>query len=612
MSGPNLVSLGMLVGGLATVGIGLFALVTRAKRAQSAPDDGDISDDDADTGAPGPRQYATATSLGAALIIVATLILGIEGIERRGMSHVEAYVPGIDLPAEISEPPPRHELGHTLWWHWHREPHPQGYYILMWGWTKVFGTSLPALRLPSVLFAAGSVLLVFLIGRREFGEGSGLLASGLLAFNGHHVFWSQHARMYAMSAFLATLSLWFLLCLLRTERRSLRLEAGYLLTTVLGVFTQMYFWLFLAVQMLYCLVLQIKDGVDRRRLFSLQVLSVILGSPLWAHAVYRARRVPIDLTSLGFVQDFVNFGFLFRPDQWSRPPRDISLVPEAGLTVIALLAIGAFLLAVSRRSEFSPSERSDGLSSRHLFVVAGGVAVVILALARESYRRQMLIALTALVPLTAAAASHLFERLTPKRTDSSRSGPWPPWLSPILWMGLGTALLAFLVGRIEPFLTSRGLLVAVPPLLLVLGAGLRALLRKTPAFGVIVLLLVGTGCYSSIVYYRDVPRPNGYRDLATQMKGHFEKGDVVLVRKRDWVTTPIYYHLRGHHHRLIADRYDQRLDRSGAGRVWVLQFSGRERPDDMMTAVDGYQPTVHLTALRAEATLYRKASGKTW
>ena len=88
-----------------------------------------------------------------AVLLLSAFALRFEGLDQRSMGHVEVYIPGIDLPEGISEPPARTELGPLLWWHFHDEPHPQAYYFLMALWGEIFGTSEVSLRLPSTLAA---------------------------------------------------------------------------------------------------------------------------------------------------------------------------------------------------------------------------------------------------------------------------------------------------------------------------------------------------------------------------------------------------------------------------------------------------------------------------
>jgi 4-amino-4-deoxy-L-arabinose transferase-like glycosyltransferase len=107
-------------------------------------------------------EVRSAVILGVILITAAALRL--HGLGLRTLNHPEVYSPGIDLPWYLSNPNPRFTLAQTLKGSIAGEPHPPGYYIVMLGWTKVFGSGILALRMPSVLFGVGSVLLVYLLG----------------------------------------------------------------------------------------------------------------------------------------------------------------------------------------------------------------------------------------------------------------------------------------------------------------------------------------------------------------------------------------------------------------------------------------------------------------
>jgi uncharacterized membrane protein len=73
----------------------------------------------------------------------------------------------------------------------------------MWGWVRLFGDGEISIRLPSVIFGVASVPLVAMLARRIFGGRAALLAALLLALSPPHLWASQAARPYALTAFLA-------------------------------------------------------------------------------------------------------------------------------------------------------------------------------------------------------------------------------------------------------------------------------------------------------------------------------------------------------------------------------------------------------------------------
>ena len=123
--------------------------------------------------------------------------------------------------------------------------HPPFYYLFLKMWSKLFGYSEFSLRLPSVLFAIGTIFLTYkiaglikqnknerslkLFSKGRFAKLSlsfPILASFLLAISQFHIYYSQEARMYSMAAFFATLSVYFYI-LIVNQRIKLQYFIGF-------------------------------------------------------------------------------------------------------------------------------------------------------------------------------------------------------------------------------------------------------------------------------------------------------------------------------------------------------------------------------------------------
>ncbi len=87
--------------------------------------------------------------------------------------------------------------------------HPLLYYFFLHIWMGLFGQSPFVVRLPSVIFGLGTIVLTFLIGRELFDWRTGLLAALMAAVAPFHVNYSQEARMYSLLCFLSLLSAFF-------------------------------------------------------------------------------------------------------------------------------------------------------------------------------------------------------------------------------------------------------------------------------------------------------------------------------------------------------------------------------------------------------------------
>lgn len=111
--------------------------------------------------------------------------------------------------------------------------HPPLYYVFMQQWVKVSGTSEIALRLPSVLFGAVTVYVVYRIGKRVADETTALIAALLMATAPLHIYYSQEARMYALSTLLVTLLVFvFLLTMAKKQKLKVWIALSLLLPLV--------------------------------------------------------------------------------------------------------------------------------------------------------------------------------------------------------------------------------------------------------------------------------------------------------------------------------------------------------------------------------------------
>jgi mannosyltransferase len=98
------------------------------------------------------------------------------------------------------------------------ESNPPLYYVLAWGWAKVFGTDEFGLRSLSALFGAATVPVGYLIGRQLASRRAGLVMAALIAVNPMLIWYSQEARSYSLLVFFGALSMLFFVRALNTGR----------------------------------------------------------------------------------------------------------------------------------------------------------------------------------------------------------------------------------------------------------------------------------------------------------------------------------------------------------------------------------------------------------
>jgi len=153
--------------------------------------------------------------------------------------------------------------------------HPPFYYLTLKAWSNVFGYSEIALRSLSIVFGLGTIWVVYYIIKKTFGS-KGKIAALLLATSGLHIYYSQEARMYAMSAFLASLATYYFLKLKTSNIKPWVLFSLSLLlllfTDYVNVFLLPVFWVWASVA---------KKSIDWWKKFILTHIPSIMVGALW-------------------------------------------------------------------------------------------------------------------------------------------------------------------------------------------------------------------------------------------------------------------------------------------------------------------------------------------
>ncbi|MHB0998962.1 MAG: glycosyltransferase family 39 protein [Armatimonadota bacterium] len=126
------------------------------------------------------------------------------------------------------------------------------YFLLLKGWMGLGAHSEFMMRLPSALFGAASVWVLFVIGKKLIGTKPSLLASAFMAVSVLQINHSQEVRMYSLVVFIILLSTYFLILFLETGRKWA--IAGYLASAFAGLLTFPLTVLILITHGLYTLV----------------------------------------------------------------------------------------------------------------------------------------------------------------------------------------------------------------------------------------------------------------------------------------------------------------------------------------------------------------------
>ncbi|MBP1703357.1 MAG: hypothetical protein H6Q38_2464 [Chloroflexi bacterium] len=148
------------------------------------------------------------------LVIIITLIGGVLRVFALGNK-------GMWLDETFSVWLANHSVADILQWTATLDQHPPLYYLLLHYWIALRGNTPYNARLLSVLFGAGTIPVIYLIGKRISGVVVGLAAAVFLALSPFNIFYAQETRMYTFLMFNAAVAIYALVRLL-TDSRSVR------------------------------------------------------------------------------------------------------------------------------------------------------------------------------------------------------------------------------------------------------------------------------------------------------------------------------------------------------------------------------------------------------
>jgi len=542
------------------------------------------------------------------------------------MTHPEMWVPNIPMPEGLSEPRQRLTLWKVLTGTLSTDTHPPFFYVLMWAWTKCFGTSIWSIRLPSALLGIACIPLVFCLASLAGQRTAGWVAAGLLAANGPHVFWSKVARMFSLACFLGVLATILLLLLARETRPRPTLQIGYMLVILLGLATHIFFWALFITHILWSFLNAWGKRQPIPGVCKLQILTLILGSPLVAFGVYQSGS-PVAFLSgsvLLYSREFVQFSFLFPQEavsglfasSASHSPGQLQAWTSAG----PLFVFSLCLLLLGIRSMKQPGEtllaEQNGPSGK-LWIAAAGLGMlailtfIVMAnrfVARPNPTLQFT-KLMIILPLLLAGLGFLIQRTWDRLPNWGRhlvnNGFFVGSPGLVKMSAVFPFVILATISVFKPILNQRGMLFVAPYLLLVLAGGMVSLLRKR-WLGVSLFVLVGILHGNSLVAYNAMRvDPADFRTFSAMLAPHLQKTDLIFLQP-NWSVTPIFYYLAEDHYRFVGKDYREACRQEPDARVWALLFYQQGMTGEMVEALADYQVLQRVEMPHARAILYSR------
>jgi len=570
--------------------------------------------------------------IGLGLVFVLGAYARLYDIGEKSISHPEMYVPNIRMPEALSEPRQRLTLTQVLTGTFSSDTHPPGYYILMYGWTKVFGTGLFAIRFPSVLLGIASIALLIWLGHLAGERRAAWVAGALLALNGLHVRWSQIARMYSLACFLGLLATVLLLLLAQGRGPRRLLGALYVLVILAGLGTNVYFWPLFLTHMVWSFLSAAREKAPLPAVCRVQILALILGSFFLASAAYQSGNTVAILSKdvLLHARQYVAFCHLFPVFDLEREPGAASqlqgildaLLPAA--RVITVLLGVALLIVAARIREASPAAWTGlpgGPSTRGwlgaalltIVAIQGFILVALRYVKPQPPPTWKLSQALIVLPPLIAVSGVVCERYWAKISEWMRPHAQRNWLASsrsVIWL---LALFPFGIlaafALLKPILIARGLVVFAPYLLLLLALGLvRLASTQRLVGGAIVVVLLALHAGSLLLYTPALSGEVDFGQFSRALIPELQPDDTIVLRK-NWAVTPILYYLKADQHRLVEfAKLEKTLRDPATQRVWLVLLYRDDLTESAKSALTEFGPVKTVETKRARALCYARKS----
>ena len=574
---------------------------------------------------------AWVTVAGLSLLVLLGASLRLHNLDGKSVTHVEVFVPGIRLPHGISVPEERLTLLKVVTSTLNSDTHPPAYYMLMWAWTKCFGTSAWSIRLPSALLGTACIPLVFWLGVITRQTAAGWIGAALMAVNGHQVFWSQVARMFTLACCLGLLATILLLRIASPSHASRSLQFLYVAALLLGLCTHVFFWLILAAHMSWTFL----NAWGQRQAIpgaaKLQFLVLILGSPLLAFSAYQNGNTLAALSNstLVYAREFLQFAFVFPLMNYSSgvyPDHGkILMIDDPHLSILRWLffLLSVFLFAVGISSVSQPKQidatllnDSNGPSSTG-WVLAAGVgtlAILLFVWVAKTFAKppnptihstELMTVLPFLLAICAILVQKNWEWLTSWRPALVNSRFLIGDQALVLTLAVVPFVALSVISLFKPIFNARGILPLAPYLLLVLSAGIVRLARH-PIPAAALLVALGTAHYSGLKAYSHLSAGRAdYKSFAAALSPQIGNADLVFLNP-EFHSTPLFFYMNSGWNRVVGRNYEAACQQNPHARIWALWFYNYEPelPKPMEEALSGYQPVRTVEAPGGQAILY--------
>lgn len=221
-----------------------------------------------------------------------------------------------DFSLQENEISTARRISHSFWGtitHLQHASFPPLHFIILQVWSNIFGTSEWALRFPSALYSALTVIVIYKLGKELFNKETGWIAALLLASSSFAVGNAQDAKMYALFYLLEAVSFLYFFRFVNNQQNEK--ITPYVISTILCCYTMYTGLVLLLAQNVIYLMSQEKAG-GRKWV----VGQAVIVASFFVWVLYSVHEEQIFLGQSPGIREYVQFCLLFFMHMIGVPP----------------------------------------------------------------------------------------------------------------------------------------------------------------------------------------------------------------------------------------------------------------------------------------------------
>ncbi len=286
---------------------------------------------------------------------------------------------------------------------------------------------------------------------------------------------------------------------------------------------------------------------------------------------------------------------------------------------VSLLAVSLFVLGLrAQKVDQSFSPTTGSLPHIAMLVAVIFSTLLVLGFATITYQKKPsrtgLVLVTACIPWLLLAAEAFFRRgwsiLQKGQQVFNEKVLGVLWTYDVVnLLAIVPVVVIICLSLAKPIFTSRGALLYIPFVIIVLARGLASLKRQPVLLICLLGLVVFAHGYSAWNALHTPHSVREYRQLTEKWTPHIQDTDLILIQHRNWALSPIFYYMGVNDYHFVSQDFENEIKNHPESRVWIVSAFDAPKTPEQREALKGFEKAEKIEAINIWAELYIRPSG---